>query len=411
MFDIVQRNPHAVHLEVHLEDHCMVSFQEGEEHSTANREQAGTKLTEWSVAYQKHPGAHHIPFDQFPRYFTLKNSSKRWKQPACLCQCLVSRRQPTSSSAAPAADRYDFNGSGADITGSIYAASSQKGELYHLPLLLTQPAGATCFENLRTLDGHQCGSSREACVKKDLLADYSEWKRALRQIFRCSFLPLSHLLATILLQCEPPDPRNPWEQHLSMFLQRIRARYCGMMQAVPEDERASSYALLEVQKGLQEIGGTLVSLCTYCLPTPKDHLLVLRAQAPSPQQVQSGLQETLEAALPFFNDHQRPEFTIIFGSILPSVSAESLQGFGSPSTATNTTTRMSFVTAPGGARKNFLSNSIQATLHLRGKSILTVAISALAAILLEGNHRSGFPSHSPLRAHATSESTFIWPIG
>ncbi|CDF38639.1 unnamed protein product [Chondrus crispus] len=227
-FDIVDRNPPVVRLAVHLPNHHTVYFEEGREQEAALRPATGTKLTEWFKANEKYPSARHIRYHKFPRYFTWKTRTKSWT--------------------------YDFSGTGANVVGRIYTVSPREGERYFLRLLLTQVPGATSFENLRNIDGEQCTSFRQACLRLGLLADDAEWKHAIRDSFRSSFVPLSHLFATILAHCQPSDPLSLWNDHLDMFLTDIRNRARRQpirRQQLRDDHHATSYVLREVQEALQ----------------------------------------------------------------------------------------------------------------------------------------------------------------
>ncbi|CDF38585.1 ATP dependant DNA helicase [Chondrus crispus] len=227
-FDIVDRNPPAVRLTVHLPNHHTVYFEEGREQEAALRPASGTKLTEWFKANEKYPSARHLRYHKFPRYFTWKTRTKSWT--------------------------YDFSGTGANVVGRIYTVSPREGERYFLRLILTQVPGATSFENLRNIDGEQCTSFRQACLRLGLLADDAEWKHAIRDSFRSSFVPLSHLFATILAHCQPSDPLSLWNDHLDMFLTDIRNRARRQpirRQQLRDDHHATSYVLREVQEALQ----------------------------------------------------------------------------------------------------------------------------------------------------------------
>ncbi|CDF40386.1 ATP dependant DNA helicase [Chondrus crispus] len=227
-FDIVDRNPPVVRLTVHLPNHHTVYFEEGREQEAALRPASGTKLTEWFKANEKYPSARHLRYHKFTRYFTWKTRTKSWT--------------------------YDFSGTGANVVGRIYTVSPREGERYFLRLLLTQVPGATSFENLRNIDGEQCTSFRQACLRLSLQADDAEWKHAIRDSFRSSFVPLSHLFATILAHCQPSDPLSLWNDHLDMFLTNIRNRARRQpigRQQLRDDHHATSNVLREVQEALQ----------------------------------------------------------------------------------------------------------------------------------------------------------------
>ncbi|CDF40520.1 ATP dependant DNA helicase [Chondrus crispus] len=222
-------------------------------------EATGTKLAEWFKANENYPGARHIKYDDFPRYFT-------WNSP-------------------------------------------REGEKYFLRLLL-------------------------------------------KQSFRSSFVPLSRVFATILAYCEPSDPRALWNEHMSLFLTDIRARARGpgnssRRQQLSNDEHALSYPMEDLPPSHER---------------PSTHSGHVNTEV---------LEQRLQQALPLFNEGQRNAFNRIVDSILPDVSA-----------APNS--RVFFLDAPGGTGKTFLTNSIQNVLTIRAKTVLPVATSAVAAVLLYG---------------------------
>lgn len=73
----------------------------------------------------------------------------------------------------------------------------------------------------------------------------------------------------------------------------------------------------------------------------------LHALPRSPQEIQSERQETVQAALALFNGLQRLAFHTVVKAMVPAMFAESLHGLGGPSTATQPTTRIFFLEAPG----------------------------------------------------------------
>ncbi|CDF39898.1 ATP dependant DNA helicase PIF1 [Chondrus crispus] len=200
LFKYVCKGQDRVTMEITAKNECydeISNFQDAR--YAAPRPASGPKLTQWFKANENFPSARHIRYHKFPKYFTWKKSSKSW----------------------------NFSGTGANVVGRIYTVSPREGERYFLGLLLTQVPGATSFENLRNIDGEQCTSFRQACLRLGLLANDAEWKHAIRNSFRSSFVPLSHLFATILAHCQPSDPFSLWNDHLHMFLTDIRNRARG----------------------------------------------------------------------------------------------------------------------------------------------------------------------------------------
>ncbi len=168
-FDIVDNEPPVYRLEVHTEGHHTVHNRESEEMPAALREPQ-TKLTELFKANTTYPGAHHLRYDEFDRFFTWNRKYKVWKSRAKL------RRRGTrgagqSSAGAAVPSEYNFEGSRETIIGRMYTVSPREGERYVLRLLLLHVAGATSYADMRTVDGEERSLFRQACSRQGLLAD------------------------------------------------------------------------------------------------------------------------------------------------------------------------------------------------------------------------------------------------
>ncbi|CDF36818.1 partial DNA helicase [Chondrus crispus] len=258
-------------------------------------------------------------------------------------------------------EAYDFSGTGVNVVGRIYTVSRREGERYFLRLLLTQVPGATSFQNLRNIDGEQCTRFRQACLRLGLLADDAEWKHAIRDSLRSSFVPLSHLFATILAHCQPSDPLSLWNDHLDMFLTDIRNRARGQpirRQQFRDDHHATSYVLREVQEALQTMRSDW-TLANFGLPLPDDSLPALEQQ----------------------NEIETPEARAQHG-------------------------RLFFLDAPGGTGKKFVLSAIQDFLRTRRKQFIAVATSAVAAVLLDGGRTAHSVFKVPIPVSAESTCSF-----
>ncbi|CDF36294.1 unnamed protein product [Chondrus crispus] len=350
-FDIVDRNPPVVRLAVHLPNHHTVYFEEGREQEAALRPATGTKLTEWFKANEKYPSARHIRYHKFPRYFTWKTRTKSWT--------------------------YDFSGTGANVVGRIYTVSPREGERYFLRLLLTQVPGATSFENLRNIDGEQCTSFRQACLRLGLLADDAKWKHAIRDSFRSSFVPLSHLFATILAHCQPSDPLSLWNDHLDMFLTDIRN---------------------QVQEALQTVRSDW-TLANFGLPLLDDSLPALEQQneIETPEARAQQWEGRLQTSLPLLNTNQRVSVSALLQGSLSAVAGPSMP---------TRSGRLFFLDAPGGTGKTFVLSAIQDFLRTRRKQVIAVATSAVAAALLDGGRTAHSVFKIPIPVSAESTCSF-----
>lgn len=59
-FEIIDKQPTVVGLDVHLENHHTVYFREEQQQQAANRSKPGTKITEWFAANRKWPDDSYI---------------------------------------------------------------------------------------------------------------------------------------------------------------------------------------------------------------------------------------------------------------------------------------------------------------------------------------------------------------
>ncbi|CDF37506.1 partial DNA helicase [Chondrus crispus] len=282
----------------------------------------------------------------FPRYFTWKTRSNSWS---------------------------------ANVVGRIYTVSPREGERYFLRFLLTQVPGATSFETLRNIDGDQCTSFRRACLRLGLLADDAEWRHAIRDSFRSSFVPLSHLFATILAHCQPSDPLSLWNDHLDMFLTDIRM-------------------LGEVQEALQTVRSDW-TLANFGLPLPDDSLPALEQQyeIQTPEARAQQWEGRLQTSLPLLNTNQR-----VSVSALLQGSSSAVAG---PSMPTQSG-RLFFLDAPGGTGKTFVLSAIQDFLRTRRKQVIAFATSAVAAVLLDGGRTAHSVFKVPIPVSAESTCSF-----
>ncbi len=64
--------------------------------------------------------------------------------------------------------------------GRMYYAHSTSGERYYLRMLLNYVKGATSYEHLRTVDGTQHNTFKDACIVMSLLTDDNEWHQAFK---------------------------------------------------------------------------------------------------------------------------------------------------------------------------------------------------------------------------------------
>lgn len=90
-------------------------------------------------------------------------------------------------------------------------------------------------------------SSREECKGRDIFADGAEWVQALANSFRLSFVPLTHVLATVLVNLEPSNLRDLRKDHHDMLIMNIQNRFRRFRDLFRNDTDSLAYALFEVR--------------------------------------------------------------------------------------------------------------------------------------------------------------------
>ncbi|XP_042972722.1 uncharacterized protein LOC122304514 [Carya illinoinensis] len=99
------------------------------------------------------------------------------------------------------------------VIGRIITANPFEGERYYLRILLNHVRGPLSFEDLRTVDGVVAPTFREAATMHGLLQRDSSLQDCLHEasLYQMSS-SLRRLFATILVYCNPTNPRELWER-------------------------------------------------------------------------------------------------------------------------------------------------------------------------------------------------------
>ena len=97
------------------------------------------------------------------------------------------------------------------MIGRVVVANPTEGERYYLRLLLGHVKGATCFNDLKNVNGIRVESFREAALLHGLLEsdDYLEHCLYEASLYQMSY-SLRRLFATILVYCNPSNPKLLW---------------------------------------------------------------------------------------------------------------------------------------------------------------------------------------------------------
>jgi hypothetical protein len=94
-------------------------------------------------------------------------------------------------------------------------------------MLLNCIKGATSYEHLRTVDGIEHDTFKDACIVMGLLVDNNEWHQALEEASIWALgRQLRDMFASMLMFCEVMNPRQLWDAHWESLSDDIKAMTC-----------------------------------------------------------------------------------------------------------------------------------------------------------------------------------------
>ena len=372
-FEMSDRSPAVVALQVHLEHQQLIYFQPGEERQAVAGEPRRTQLTAWLVYNRESAGDDPecltILYADFPHKYRWVPGTKRWLRRSNVL-------------AAP-------------TIGRVVSLTPRHGDVFYLRVLLHHVPGATTFADLRTVDGQVCVSNQEACRRRDLLQDDQEWAAALADAVGTQRPgQIRQLFVVLLLFCAPADPAALLQRHLAAMGEDFARR----RPEVPP-EVVASQVLLAIEEALRRADRTLADFGLP--PVPEQHRAAaaeldeaeeLRHLPPIVREEMNfdrgGLQETVDQRLPALLPAQRQVVDLVLAAVQDQ-RALAL-----------------FMDAPGGTGKTFTLNTLLAVVRSQNLVALAVAFSGIAATLLD----NGRTFHSRFKAPLRPDETAVFNI-
>ena len=269
-----------------------------------------------------------------------------------------------------------------NIISRMYGVSPLDRERYFLRMLLLKVPSPTSFEYLRTFEGILHPTFFDAAKARGLLADDEEWSRCLAEasVYRMPSI-LRQLFAVILTFCQPenPDPEELFRRHGDDLMEdyvRLHGRDVGR-----------DLCLTDIQNYLRLHNK---SLGDFGLPTPS-----ARPFAEETFDVQAELDKGMDMYA-ILNEDQRA----IVDIILQACNVE----WDHAEEGAHSTQKLFFMDGPAGTGKTFVYNTIMHIMRGKGKTVFPVALTGIAATLLDGGRtvHSRFKLPVPLNETSTS---------
>ena len=318
-----------------------------------------TPLTAWFKINRTNPQARQTTYQSFPRTWVYDSQKKLWK---------------------PRQRGYAI--------GRMYFASPSSGERFYLRLLLTVVVGATSFAHLRTVNGTQYNTFKEACFALGMLEDDQEWDICLHEAgVMQPGSALRKLFATILFHCNPTSPAVLWDKHKNKICDDLRHK---LTQKFPNrifsQDEVYDYGLHLINHTLRKWEKTLADI-PGMPPIVGDWGAVDEGNRLLHEQLDYNVEQLAEKVtenVAKFNIPQRTVYDAVMNSVNNNIS------------------RVFFLHSAGGCGKTFVCNTIASAVRAQGKICLCVASSGIASLLLDGGRTAHSTFKIPLAVNETS---------
>lgn len=305
-----------------------------------------------------HADGHQYLYQEFPEHYTWKASTKTW-----------SLRQRGYS------------------IGRMYHCSPVSGERYYLRLLLTVVRGPRSFAELYEVDGVRHPTYQAACIARGLAENDQEWYACFEEAaLFTSGSGLRTLFLTGLRQRLIADPVEVWNRFKDHFCDDLSHRLGQMPATFPLVLQEPHYdyglfllslGLADLQQGLADVG-----LPTCLFDWSHAHVQASRAEGQA--------LDTARAA-----------------SMQSQLNADQLSAFQQVVTAVtdDPQTAHFYLQGPGGTGKTFLYKALCYHFRSLGKTVLCVASTGIAALLLPDGRTSHSQFKIPIQLNESSVST------
>jgi hypothetical protein len=264
--------------------------------------------------------------------------------------------------------------------GRIYGVSANNSELYALRRLLSAAKGAQSFEDLASFNGQLHSTFRAACQARGLFANDVDLVAAFQEITEVEVCVdrIRRQFARMLVHSAPVDPQ-------ALFNHFVDDLCDG-----PVDDNAVDAALLSIESMMNAMGRSLAdSNYGFALPDPDG----ASARVRSSRRRVDALAQMSRAEAQIEADRLLPLFTAEQSDAMQKVllSVRSQQ-------ACNVFVLLS----SAGCGKTAFANGVSAHVRANGGTVVSVAASAMAAMLLTGGRTAHSALHIPIPAHDAS---------
>ena len=265
--------------------------------------------------------------------------------------------------------------------GRVYSVSHHNVELFALRRLLSIVKGAVSFEDLATVNGFAYPTFREACKARGMLADDAEIMAAMQEIVdtTVSVSVIRRQFVMLLLHSAPVDPQALFQYFVEDLCEAA------------DGADAVNVALLEMESEMQEHRRSLAD-AEFGFVLPDDRNMqrsVRRRRVSLTAESAAAAAQMRDQLVPLFTDEQHAAMRLILTAIDEDHDSKL---FG--------------LLASAGVGKTLFANGLAAHLRSENRSVLCVAASGLAAILLSAGRTAHSALKIPIPANEMSMCNF-----
>ncbi|KAM0879624.1 hypothetical protein ACQ4PT_034106 [Festuca glaucescens] len=369
-FELSKNHPPVMQLQLHLENCHMVSFKQGQDIQQVVNRQGVEKsmLTEYFAANKLHEEARGILYRDFPEWYTWqkgkKGQDKHWQRRAVKKDGTPTKRIQV---------------------GRIVSAHPAEGDRYYLRVLLNHVTGATCYDDLKTVNGVLLGSFREAAERRGLIEGDNTLDDSLTEstLFEMPS-SLRRLFATILVFCEPSDVRGIWDKHFDAMSEDYRRND-------PSNIVAEQKVLIDIRNMLQSMGKDIKSFPLPDIDEEFDNATGVEREIFEESVIEPNKEDiNLSNSL---NTDQKAAYEKIMSAVHGNEGG------------------VFFVDGPGGTGKTFLYRALLATIRGQKKIAVATATSGVAASIMPGGRTAHSRFKIPLSIDDGGYCTFTKQSG
>ncbi|XP_052623734.1 uncharacterized protein LOC128129080 [Lactuca sativa] len=261
--------------------------------------------------------------------------------------------------------------------GRIHSVSPNLEEAYFLRILLNKVKGPRSFEEIRTVNGEECLSFRDACYALGLLDDDKEYIDAIKEASHYgSGFYLRFVFATLLMSNSMSKPEVVWEntwKYLAdgiLYNQRQRLKLSGLTLS---EDRLMNLTLYEIEQILLRNNNTLKNYKNMSYPdvdsvSSSNNRLITEELNYDISIIKTEFDRMFLA----LTNEQRDIFLDIMGAVKKNKGG------------------VFFVYGYGGTGKTFLWKTISTAIRCDGHIVLNVASSGIASLLFPGGRTAHF---------------------